>query len=60
MVWGHNGKTYLFAGQQYWRMDEAQEKVEGDYPRDVNVWRGIPANMDAVFQVITFMPEAVE
>lgn len=50
MVWGHNGRTYLFSGSRYWRLDDAQEKVEVDYPRDMSVWRGIPHNIDAVFQ----------
>lgn len=50
MVWGHNGKTYLFSGHNYWRLDEAQEKVESDYPRDMDIWRGVPHDIDAVMQ----------
>jgi hypothetical protein len=48
MVWGHNGRTYLFAGHVYWRLDDAQEKVESDYPRDMSIWQGIPHDIDAV------------
>ena len=34
----------------YWRYDEEVERVELDYPRDVQMWRGIPYHFDAVFQ----------
>ncbi|KAK3919707.1 Matrix metalloproteinase-16, partial [Frankliniella fusca] len=50
MVWGHNGKTYLFSGTVYWRLDEDVAKVELDYPRDMSMWRGVGYNIDAVFQ----------
>ncbi|XP_042866706.1 matrix metalloproteinase-2-like [Penaeus japonicus] len=48
MVWGRNGRTYLFSGDQYWRLDR-QNMAEMDYPRDVNVWRGLPHNLSAAF-----------
>ena len=50
MVWGHNGKTYLFSGRKYWRLEDSQDRVEPDYPRDMNIWRGIPYGLDAAFQ----------
>ncbi|XP_035222982.1 matrix metalloproteinase-2-like [Stegodyphus dumicola] len=50
MVWGYNGKTYLFAGTEYWRYDEAEGRVELDYPRDMSMWRGVPYHIDAAFQ----------
>lgn len=43
-VWGHSGKTYLFSGNQYFRLEDSQERVDVDYPRDVNVWKGIPCS----------------
>lgn len=49
MVWGHNGKTYLFSGSKYWRLEETSGKIEPDYPRDVNIWRGVPQLIDAAF-----------
>ncbi|XP_047489085.1 matrix metalloproteinase-2-like, partial [Penaeus chinensis] len=48
MVWGHNGRTYLFSGNNYWRLDR-RGMAEMDYPRDVNVWRGLPHNMSGAF-----------
>ena len=39
-----------FAGTMYWRFDEEIQYVELDYPRDLQMWRGIPYNIDAVFQ----------
>uniref|UniRef100_T1J720 Peptidase metallopeptidase domain-containing protein n=1 Tax=Strigamia maritima TaxID=126957 RepID=T1J720_STRMM len=50
MVWGHNGKTYFFSGRQYWRFDESDMAVELDYPRDMNMWKKVPYNIDAAFQ----------
>ena len=50
MVWGHNAKTYLFSGSHYWRLEEEENKVELDYPRDISVWKGIPSHIDAAFQ----------
>ena len=50
LVWGHNGKTYFFSGSMYWRYDEEVGSVELDYPRDMSMWKGVPYNIDAVFQ----------
>ncbi|GFQ96393.1 matrix metalloproteinase-17 [Trichonephila clavata] len=50
LVWGHNGKTYFFSGKEYWKFDENEGRVELDYPRNINSWRGVPANIDAAFQ----------
>ena len=35
----------------YWRFDEGIQHVELDYPRDLSMWKGVPENFDAVFQV---------
>jgi len=32
------------------RFDEEAGKVELDYPRDMSMWKGVPYNIDAVFQ----------
>lgn len=50
VVWGYNGKTYLFSGTMYWRLDDDSGTVELDYPRDMSIWRGVGYNIDAVFQ----------
>ena len=34
----------------YWRYDEEVKHVELDYPRDMLMWKGVPYNIDAVFQ----------
>ncbi|XP_042236595.1 matrix metalloproteinase-25-like isoform X3 [Homarus americanus] len=49
-VWGYNGRTYLFADTMYWRFDETIQHVELDYPRDMDMWRGIPYGIDAAFK----------
>uniref|UniRef100_A0A1S4M2M4 Matrix metalloproteinase, putative n=1 Tax=Ixodes scapularis TaxID=6945 RepID=A0A1S4M2M4_IXOSC len=50
LVWGHNGKTYFFSGDKYWRYDETDRSVELDYPRHIRMWRGVPQGVDAAFQ----------
>lgn len=50
MVWGHNGKTYFYSGNLYWRFDEEVQKVELDYPRNMAMWKGVGTDIDAVFQ----------
>ncbi|XP_044193776.1 matrix metalloproteinase-25 [Thunnus albacares] len=53
-IWAHNGKTYLFSGDEFWRLDESRknEKVtrqlEPDYPRDISLWEGVPSPIDDV------------
>ena len=32
------------------RFDEKTGRVEVDYPRDIAVWKGMPQQIDAVFQ----------
>ncbi|RZF47626.1 hypothetical protein LSTR_LSTR014972 [Laodelphax striatellus] len=49
-VWGHNSKTYIFAGDKYWKLDDEEGRVERDYPRDMSVWKGVGYPVDAVFQ----------
>jgi matrix metalloproteinase-16 (membrane-inserted) len=34
----------------YWRFDEEIQHIELDYPRDLAMWKGVPYNVDAVFQ----------
>nr|XP_045586766.1 matrix metalloproteinase-25-like [Procambarus clarkii] len=50
MVWGHNGRIYMFSGNHYWRIGW-DGHAEADYPRDVAVWRGLPSNYSAAFTV---------
>ena len=38
------------AGTMYWRFDEEAEYIELDYPRDMSMWKGVPSDIDAVFQ----------
>ena len=40
----------LLAGTMYWRFDEEIQHIELDYPRDLVMWKGVPYNIDAVFQ----------
>ncbi|XP_068212554.1 stromelysin-3-like [Palaemon carinicauda] len=43
MMWGYNGRVYLFSGDSYWRLDY-EDRAELDYPRDTGVWRDLPVN----------------
>ncbi|XP_022104848.1 matrix metalloproteinase-16-like [Acanthaster planci] len=43
-----SGKTYIFKGSQYWRIDN--EELDNGYPRDITPnWRGLPNDIDAAF-----------
>ncbi|XP_056309677.1 matrix metalloproteinase-25 [Danio aesculapii] len=48
-VWPHNGKTYVFSGEQYWRFDEAgaERKMEEGYPKPAAIW-GMPSHPDDI------------
>uniref|UniRef100_A0A1A8BNP3 Peptidase metallopeptidase domain-containing protein n=2 Tax=Nothobranchius kadleci TaxID=1051664 RepID=A0A1A8BNP3_NOTKA len=53
-IWAHNGKTYLFSDGEFWRFDESKrgEQVtwqpDPGYPRDNDIWEGMPTHMDDV------------
>ncbi|KAJ7984490.1 hypothetical protein DPEC_G00355360 [Dallia pectoralis] len=51
-VWAHNGKTYLFSVGEFWRFDEGNtedgRKLEGGYPRDAALWKGVPTQPDDI------------
>ena len=40
----------IHVGTMYWRFDEEIQYIELDYPRDLVMWKGVPYNIDAVFQ----------
>ncbi|KAM3592150.1 uncharacterized protein V6R79_013815 [Siganus canaliculatus] len=53
-IWAHNGKTYLFSGGEFWRLDESQKselgnrRLDPDYPRNNSLWAGVPPYMDDI------------
>ncbi|XP_053219501.1 matrix metalloproteinase-25 isoform X1 [Podarcis raffonei] len=47
-VWPHNGKTYLFEKDQYWRYDDRMGRVEQGYPKPVSLWKGVPNDLDDI------------
>ncbi|XP_076818917.1 matrix metalloproteinase-14-like isoform X1 [Clavelina lepadiformis] len=49
--WERNGKTYFFQNENYWRF--SGDKVESDYPKRIDVWKGVPANVDAAFSGVS-------
>ena len=50
--WVRNGKIYFFKGSRYWRFSSTSGSLQMDagYPRDISVWRGVPYDINAVFQ----------
>lgn len=50
--WVRNGKIYFFKGSRYWRFTSTSSNLQMDagYPRDISVWRGVPYDINAVFQ----------
>nr|BBE38633.1 matrix metalloproteinase [Pinctada fucata] len=49
-IWGFNQRTYLVSGDMYWKLQEDQDYVEPDYPRDMNIWKNVPVPLDTAFQ----------
>ncbi|KAI5102994.1 matrix metalloproteinase-25-like, partial [Silurus meridionalis] len=51
-VWAHNGHTYLFSGDHFWRFTENQGEIvshpDADYPRSASLWKGVPSNLDDI------------
>lgn len=57
LVWPKNQKTYLFAGEAFWRYDEWEERMDsGGYPKSMTRWHGVPFNIDAA----TSLPRITE
>lgn len=50
LVWGHNGRAYVFSGEKYWRLGK-DGVADLDYPRDMAVWRDVPKNVSAAFTI---------
>ncbi|CAO1440314.1 unnamed protein product [Diamesa hyperborea] len=49
-TWGNEERTYIFAGDKYWRMDEQLRMVEKDYPRNIaSIWKNV-YDIDTGFQ----------
>lgn len=46
-VWGRNKKLYIYKNDRFWRFNETEGKLDPGYPRDMEVWRKIPENLDA-------------
>lgn len=45
-VWTHNDKTYFFKDGLYWRYDDHERRMDTGYPKDVVLWKGVPALLD--------------
>ena len=50
-IWGGNGRTYFFKGEQYWRYDDRTDRIDLGYPRKINgPWKDLPSNLDGAMQ----------
>lgn len=49
-VWGFNNRTYVVSGDMYWKLNEKNDQVEPDYPRDMSIWRKVPVPLDSAFK----------
>ena len=49
-TYGHDSKTYFFNGGNVFKYNDKQMKIEDGYPKPIGeVFKGVPANIDAVF-----------
>uniref|UniRef100_A0A182XH07 Peptidase metallopeptidase domain-containing protein n=1 Tax=Anopheles quadriannulatus TaxID=34691 RepID=A0A182XH07_ANOQN len=51
LVWPKNNKTYLFAGDRFWRYNDTAGEMDEGYPSSMDRWFGIPNNIDAATAV---------
>ncbi|CAC5410458.1 MMP17 [Mytilus coruscus] len=49
-VWGFNNRTYIISGDMYWKLNEKNDYIEPDYPRDMSIWRKVPVPLDSAFK----------
>lgn len=49
-VWGFNNRTYIISGDMYWKLNEKNDFIEPDYPRDMSIWRKVPVPLDSAFK----------
>lgn len=49
-VWGFNDRTYIISRDMYWKLNEENNYIEYDYPRDMGIWRRVPVPVDAAFK----------
>ena len=50
-IWGGNGVTYFFKGDQFWRYNDRKRRVFSGYPRKIKgSWKGIPAHLDGAMK----------
>ncbi|XP_078286568.1 matrix metalloproteinase-25-like [Rhinoraja longicauda] len=47
-IWPHNGKTYFFKGDEFWRYDEQRRRMDLGYPKKVGLWKGVPPDLDDI------------
>ncbi|TSK14511.1 Matrix metalloproteinase-25 [Bagarius yarrelli] len=52
-IWAHNGHTYLFSGDEFWRFTENQAQTvprpDMGYPRrSTSLWKGVPSIPDDI------------
>ncbi|XP_065663368.1 matrix metalloproteinase-2 isoform X1 [Hydra vulgaris] len=49
-IWYLNGKTYIFAGKEYYRYDDYSQSMDLSYPREIKKHLvGVPENIDSAF-----------
>jgi len=45
-----NGRTYFFAGTEYWRYDNSNRRFDAGYPKNIKrYWGGLPSTVDAAY-----------
>lgn len=52
-VWPKNQRTYIFAGDSFWKYDDQGNRMDAGYPKSISRWHGIPFHIDGVLTLPT-------
>ena len=48
---GKDEHLYFIKGQQYWKYNTRQARIELGYPKSISLWKGFPESVDAALRL---------
>ncbi|GAB6028050.1 hypothetical protein CHUAL_002269 [Chamberlinius hualienensis] len=50
LAWGHQGHTYFFSHDAYWKFNENNRQMEKGYPKPIRSWKGVKHPITSAFR----------